>query len=247
MFLITGPTGSGKSFTTFSILKRVATPDVNVSTVEDPVEYEIPGINQTQVNIKAGLDFARALRAFLRQDPDIIMVGEIRDHETAKIAMEAALTGHLLIATLHTNDAAGAVVRLVEMGLEPFNVSASLIGVLAQRLVRRVCRDCRVEYTPEPDVLRRLGLDLDEIRGKKLYRGVGCEKCGGSGYNGRYAIHELITIDDELSTAIVKEASALEIKELAAKRGMKTLRQDGMLKAFQGITTLEEVLAKTAD
>jgi type IV pilus assembly protein PilB len=199
------------------------------------------------VNLKAGLDFARALRAFLRQDPDIIMVGEIRDHETAKIAMEAALTGHLLIATLHTNDAAGAVVRLTEMGLEPFNVSASLIGVLAQRLVRRVCRDCRVEYTPEPDVLRRLGLDLDEIRGKKLYRGVGCEKCGGSGYNGRYAIHELITIDDELSNAIVKEASALEIKELAMKRGMKTLREDGMLKAFEGITTLEEVLARTAD
>jgi type IV pilus assembly protein PilB len=247
MFLITGPTGSGKSFTTFSILKRIATPDVNVSTVEDPVEYEIPGINQTQVNLKAGLDFARALRAFLRQDPDIIMVGEIRDHETAKIAMEAALTGHLLIATLHTNDAAGAVVRLVEMGLEPFNVSASLIGVLAQRLVRRVCRDCRVEYTPEPDVLRRLGLDLDEIRGKKLYRGVGCEKCGGSGYNGRYAIHELITIDDDLSNAIVKEASALEIKELAMKRGMKTLRDDGMLKAFEGITTLEEALARTAD
>jgi type IV pilus assembly protein PilB len=157
MFLITGPTGSGKSFTTFSILKRIATPDVNVTTVEDPVEYEVPGINQTQVNVKAGLDFARALRSFLRQDPDIIMVGEIRDHETAKISMEAALTGHLLIATLHTNDSSGAVVRLTEMGIEPFNVSASLIGVLAQRLVRRVCRDCRVEYTPEPDILRRLG------------------------------------------------------------------------------------------
>jgi len=247
MFLITGPTGSGKSFTTFSILKRIATPDVNVLTVEDPVEYEIPGINQTQVNLKAGLDFARALRAFLRQDPDIIMVGEIRDHETAKIAMEAALTGHLLIATLHTNDAASAVVRLTEMGIEPFNVSASLIGVLAQRLVRRVCRDCRVEYTPEHDILRRLGLAADEIHGKKLYRGVGCEKCGGSGYNGRYAIHELLTVDDDTANAIVKEASALEIKELAIKRGMRTLREDGVLKAFEGITTLEEVLARTAD
>ncbi|MDF1522639.1 MAG: ATPase, T2SS/T4P/T4SS family [Trueperaceae bacterium] len=247
MFLITGPTGSGKSFTTFSILKRVATPDVNVSTVEDPVEYEVPGINQTQVNMKAGLDFARALRAFLRQDPDIIMVGEIRDHETAKIAMEAALTGHLLIATLHTNDAAGAVVRLTEMGIEPFNVSASLIGVLAQRLVRKVCRDCRVEYTPEPDVMRRLGLHADEIRGKKLYRGVGCEKCGGSGYNGRYAIHELLVVDDDLSTAIVKEQSALEMKEIAMRNGMRTLREDGVLKAFEGITTLEEVLARTAD
>jgi len=247
MFLITGPTGSGKSFTTFSILKRVATPDVNVSTVEDPVEYEIPGINQTQVNVKAGLDFARALRAFLRQDPDIIMVGEIRDHETAKIAMEAALTGHLLIATLHTNDAPGAVVRLTEMGIEPFNVSASLIGVLAQRLVRRVCKDCRVEYTPEESVLRRLDMQGDAIRGRKLYRGVGCEKCGGSGYNGRYAIHELLVVDDAIEGAIVREASALEIRDLAVERGMKTLRYDGIHKAFEGITTLEEVLARTAE
>ena len=247
MFLITGPTGSGKSFTTFSILKRIATPDVNVTTVEDPVEYEVPGINQTQVNVKAGLDFARALRSFLRQDPDVIMVGEIRDHETAKISMEAALTGHLLIATLHTNDSAGAVVRLSEMGIEPFNVSASLIGVLAQRLVRRVCRECRVEYTPEPDVLRRLGMPPEEIRGKKLFRGVGCEKCGGSGYNGRYAIHELLIVDDALSNAIVKEASAIELKEVAMRSGMRTLREDGVLKAFEGITTLEEVLARTAE
>jgi type II secretory ATPase GspE/PulE/Tfp pilus assembly ATPase PilB-like protein len=206
MFLITGPTGSGKSFTTFSILKRVATPDVNVSTVEDPVEYEIPGINQTQVNVKAGLDFARALRAFLRQDPDIIMVGEIRDHETAKISMEAALTGHLLIATLHTNDAAGAVVRLTEMGIEPFNVSASLIGVLAQRLVRKVCKECRVEYTPEETCCGGSGCKPDEVRGRKLFRGVGCEKCGGSGYNGRYAIHELLIVDDTMENAIVREA-----------------------------------------
>ena len=247
MFLITGPTGSGKSFTTFSVLKRIATPDVNVTTIEDPVEYEIPGINQTQVNMKAGLDFARALRAFLRQDPDIIMVGEIRDHETAKISMEAALTGHLLIATLHTNDAAGAVTRLTEMGIEPFNVSASLIGVLAQRLVRRVCQDCKVEYTPEPDVLRRLGMTEDETRGRKLYRGVGCEKCGGSGYNGRYAIHELLVVDDDIEHAVVKEASAFEIRDIAIKNGMHTLRQDGIHKAFQGITTLEEVLARTAD
>jgi type IV pilus assembly protein PilB len=247
MFLITGPTGSGKSFTTFSILKRVATPDVNVTTVEDPVEYEIPGINQTQVNVKAGLDFSRALRAFLRQDPDIIMVGEIRDHETAKIAMEAALTGHLLIATLHTNDAPSAVVRLTEMGIEPFNVSASLIGVLAQRLVRKVCRDCRVEYTPDESVMRRLELELTELRGKTLFRGVGCEKCGGSGYNGRHAIHELLVVDDVLETAIVREASALEIRNLAMAGGMRTLRQDGIHKAFEGITTLEEVLARTAE
>jgi type IV pilus assembly protein PilB len=247
MFLITGPTGSGKSFTTFSILKRVATPDVNVTTVEDPVEYEIPGINQTNVNVKAGLDFARALRAFLRQDPDIIMVGEIRDHETAKIAMEAALTGHLLIATLHTNDAPSAVVRLTEMGIEPFNVSASLIGVLAQRLVRRVCRECRVEYTPDETVIRRLAMDPAMLRGKTLFRGVGCEKCGGSGYNGRYAIHELLVVDDAIEGAIVREASALEIRDLASERGMRTLRDDGVYKAFEGITTLEEVLARTAE
>jgi type IV pilus assembly protein PilB len=247
MFLITGPTGSGKSFTTFSILKRIAVPEKNVTTIEDPVEYEIPGINQTQVNVKAGLDFARALRAFLRQDPDIIMVGEIRDTETAKIAVEAALTGHLLIATLHTHDAASALTRLTEMGIEPFNVSASLVGVLAQRLVRKVCDNCKVEYTPEPDVLRRIGLREDEIRGKLLYRGVGCEKCSGSGYNGRYAIHEFLAVDDELEMAIVKEKAANELKEIAVKNGMHTLRDDGIYKAFQGITTLEEVLARTAE
>ena len=247
MFLITGPTGSGKSFTTFSILKRIAVPEVNVTTIEDPVEYEVPGINQTQVNIKAGLDFARALRSFLRQDPDIIMVGEIRDTETAKIAVEAALTGHLLIATLHTNDASGAVTRLSEMGIEPFNVSASLLGVLAQRLVRKVCKDCKVEHTPDPDVLRRIGLSDSQIKGKKLYRGVGCDKCGGSGYDGRYAIHELLVVDEELEMAIVKDKSAGEIKELAVANGMKTLREDGINKALQGITTLEEVLARTTE
>ncbi len=247
MLLITGPTGSGKSYTTFSLLKRIATPEVNVTTIEDPVEYEIPGINQTQVNIKAGLDFARALRSFLRQDPDIIMVGEIRDTETAKIAVEAALTGHLLIATLHTNDSAGAITRLGEMGIEPFNISASLLGVLAQRLVRKVCKHCKVEYTPEPDVLRRIGLREEEIKGRILYRGVGCEKCGGTGYNGRYGIHELLSVDDDIETAVVKDASAGELKELATRAGMKTLRQDGINKAFQGITTLEEVLARTTE
>lgn len=247
MFLITGPTGSGKSFTTFSILKRLATPDVNVTTIEDPVEYEIPGIIQSQVNVKAGMDFARALRAFLRQDPDIIMVGEIRDTETAKTAAEAALTGHLLIATLHTNDASGAVTRLTEMGIEPFNVAASLIGVLAQRLVRRICKHCSVEYTPEADVLRRVGLGEDQIQGKTLFRGVGCEKCSGTGYAGRAAIHELLIVDNEVKNAIVKEKSASEIKEVAASGGMRTLRDDGIFKAFKGITTFEEVLAQTAE
>ncbi|XOB98626.1 ATPase, T2SS/T4P/T4SS family [Deinococcota bacterium DY0809b] len=247
IFLITGPTGSGKSFTTFSILKRVATPDKNTTTIEDPVEYEIPGINQTQVNMAAGLDFARALRAFLRQDPDIIMVGEIRDSETAQIATEAALTGHLVIATLHTNDAAGAITRLDEMGVELFNISASLIGVLAQRLVRKVCDHCKVEVEPDPSVLRRLNLDEKEFKDVTLYRGVGCERCNGTGYKGRYAIHELMVIDDEIRRAIVEGKSATEIKELARSKGMKTLREDGIYKAMQGITTLEEVMARTIE
>lgn len=247
IFLITGPTGSGKSFTTFSILKRIATPDKNTQTIEDPVEYEIPGINQTQVNPQAGLTFARALRAFLRQDPDIIMVGEIRDSETAKIATEAALTGHLVIATLHTNDAAQAITRLDEMGVELFNISAALIGVLSQRLVRRICDHCKVEVKPEPEVLRRLGLSQEEIQGAKLYKGMGCERCGGTGYKGRYAIHELLVVDDEIRHAIVAGKSATEIKEIARKKGMKTLREDGIYKAFQGITTLEEVLARTIE
>ncbi|WP_018110475.1 type IV pilus assembly ATPase PilB [Thermus igniterrae] len=247
IFLITGPTGSGKSFTTFSILKRIATPDKNTQTIEDPVEYEIPGINQTQVNPQAGLTFARALRAFLRQDPDIIMVGEIRDSETAKIATEAALTGHLVIATLHTNDAAQAITRLDEMGVELFNISAALIGVLSQRLVRRVCEHCKAEVKPDPEVLRRLGLSEAEIRGAKLYRGLGCERCNGSGYKGRYAIHELLVVDDDIRHAIVAGKSATEIKELARQKGMKTLREDGIYKALQGITTLEEVLARTIE
>ncbi|WP_114312256.1 type IV pilus assembly ATPase PilB [Thermus caldifontis] len=247
IFLITGPTGSGKSFTTFSILKRIATPDKNTQTIEDPVEYEIPGINQTQVNPQAGLTFARALRAFLRQDPDIIMVGEIRDSETAKIATEAALTGHLVIATLHTNDAAQAITRLDEMGVELFNISAALIGVLSQRLVRRICDGCKVEVKPDPEILRRLGLSEREIQGAKLFRGMGCERCGGTGYKGRYAIHELLVVDDEIRHAIVAGKSATEIKEIARRKGMKTLREDGIYKALQGITTLEEVLARTIE
>ncbi|MCS7193496.1 MAG: ATPase, T2SS/T4P/T4SS family [Meiothermus sp.] len=245
IFLITGPTGSGKSFTTFSILKRIATPDKNTTTIEDPVEYEIPGINQTQVNPVAGLTFAKALRSFLRQDPDIIMVGEIRDSETAKIATEAALTGHLVIATLHTNDAAGAVTRLDEMGVELFNISAALIGVLAQRLVRRICEHCRIQVEPDPMVLRRLGLSKEDIAGKALYKGTGCDKCNGTGYKGRAAIHELMVLDDEIRRAIVEGQSATQIKEIARKNGMKTLREDGIQKAFLGITTLEEVMART--
>jgi type IV pilus assembly protein PilB len=251
IILMTGPTGSGKSYTTFSILKRVATSDRNTTTIEDPVEYEIPGINQTQVNNAAGMTFARALRAFLRQDPDIIMVGEIRDTETAKLAAEAALTGHLVIATLHTNDSAGAITRLDEMGVELFNISAALIGVVAQRLVRRICTNCKVEIAPDPDVLRRLGLKDEEMVGAKLYKGVGCEKCSGTGYRGRMAIHELLVVDDKVRHAIVAGKSSTEIKETAMSgeegHQLRTLRQDGVAKALQGLTTLEEILSATVE
>ena len=247
IFLITGPTGSGKSFSSFSILKRIARPEKNTTTIEDPVEYEIPGINQSQVNPVAGMTFARALRAFLRQDPDIIFVGEIRDAETAKIATEAALTGHLVLATLHTNDAPGAVTRLEEMGVEHFNIGAALIGVLGQRLVRRVCQECKVSTNADPDVLRRLGISDKELKGAALFRGAGCPRCGGTGYKGRMGIHELMIVDDHLRRGIGKGEGANELRDIATTQsGMKTLRQDGIEKAMLGLTTLEEVLAVTS-
>ncbi|MDV6373098.1 ATPase, T2SS/T4P/T4SS family [Deinococcus arenicola] len=248
IILITGPTGSGKSFTSFSTLKRIAKPEKNTTTIEDPVEYEIPGIIQTQVNPVAGLTFARALRAFLRQDPDIIFVGEIRDTETAKIAVEAALTGHLVLATLHTNDAPGAIVRLEEMGVEPFNISASVVGVLAQRLVRKVCPDCKAPTNADPDVLRRLGITERDLRGATLMRGSGCARCGGTGYKGRMGIHELMIVDQPLRIAIGSGKAATEIRDVALNQsGMRTLRYDGIEKALQGVTTLEEVLAVTSN
>ncbi|ADY26463.1 type II secretion system protein E [Deinococcus proteolyticus MRP] len=248
IFLVTGPTGSGKSFTSFSTLKRIAKPEKNTTTIEDPVEYEIPGIMQSQVNNAAGMTFAKALRAFLRQDPDIIFVGEIRDGETAKIATEAALTGHLVLATLHTNDAAGAIVRLEEMGVELFNIGAAVIGVLAQRLVRRVCKDCAQPTAADPEVLRRLGLSDADIQGATLMKGAGCPRCGGTGYKGRTGIHELLVIDDTIRRAINSGKTATDIKDIAIEEGdMWTLRTDGIHKALQGITTLEEVLAVTSN
>ena len=247
IFLVTGPTGSGKSFTSFSTLKRIAVPEKNTTTIEDPVEYEIPGIIQSQVNNTAGMTFARALRAFLRQDPDIIFVGEIRDTETAKIAVEAALTGHLVLATLHTNDAPGAIVRREEMGVEHFNIGAAVVGVVAQRLVRKVCPDCKAPTNADPDVLRRLGITERDLRGAQLMRGAGCNRCGGTGYKGRMGIHELMVIDEPLRVAIGSGRNATEIAEVAmTQSGMKTLRQDGIEKALSGITTLEEVLAVTS-
>lgn len=248
IFLVTGPTGSGKSFTSFSTLKRLARPEKNTTTIEDPVEYEIPGIVQSQVNNAAGMTFARALRAFLRQDPDIIFVGEIRDTETAGIAVEAALTGHLVLATLHTNDAPGAVTRLEEMGIEGFNIAAAVVGVLAQRLVRRVCSECAQPTNADPDVLRRLGISELDLRNATLMRGAGCQRCGGTGYKGRMGIHELMVVDETLRKAISAEVPVTELKEIAVNQsGMKTLRTDGIEKALQGFTTLEEVLAVTAN
>ena len=247
IFLVTGPTGSGKSFTSFSTLKRIARPDKNTTTIEDPIEYEIPGIIQSQVNTTAGLTFAKALRAFLRQDPDIIFVGEIRDTETAKIATEAALTGHLVLATLHTNDAPGAITRLDEMGVEPFNISASVIGVLAQRLVRKVCTECKRPTNADPEVLRRLGITERDLRGATLQRGAGCPRCGGTGYKGRMGIHELMAVDEPIRRAIGLRKTATEIRDVSmAESGMRTLRQDGIEKALEGVTTLEEVLAVTS-
>jgi len=245
MLLITGPTGSGKSYTLFSVLRELARPDVNILTIEDPVEYELPGVNQAQLNVRAKFTFANALRAYLRQDPDIIMVGEVRDADTARTATEAALTGHLLLATLHTNDAPSAPGRLVKMGVESYNLAASLLGVLAQRLVRRVCPHCVTTEPPDPHTVKRLGLELDP--NTRLKVGRGCEKCNHTGYLGRLAIHELMTVTPAIEDAISDNAPAQDLRDLAIKAGMKTLREDGIQKALAGHTTLEEVLATTLD
>jgi type IV pilus assembly protein PilB len=244
MILHCGPTGSGKSMTLYSALSEINTPDINIQTAEDPIEYTLPGLNQMQMNRQIGLTFARALRCYLRMDPDVILVGEIRDEETAGIAVEAALTGHLLVSTLHTNDAPSTVTRLHEMGIEVFNISASLVCVCAQRLLRRVCKNCKVKYTPEGrelDILTKaLGEDKYEVF--KAAPG-GCHVCGGTGYKGRVGIHELMTNSEELTEAINKEVEVAELKRVAMRNGMKTLHQDSMLKVKLGLTTVEEALA----
>jgi len=243
MILHCGPTGSGKSMTLYSALNEINTPDIVIRTAEDPIEYTLPGLNQMQMHRQIGLTFATALRAFLRQDPDIILVGEIRDKETAGIAVEAALTGHLLISTLHTNDAPTTVSRLTEMGIEPFMISSSLLCVCAQRLMRRVCKSCRVPHVPEG----REKAILEKALGWSgpVFRAAprGCAKCGGSGYKGRVGIHELMVTNEELVAAINAEAEAAELKRIAMRNGMKTLHQDSLLKVRDGLTTLEEALA----
>ncbi|RMD97766.1 MAG: type IV-A pilus assembly ATPase PilB [Calditrichaeota bacterium] len=244
IILVTGPTGSGKTTTLYSCLNTMNTPDKNIITVEDPVEYRLKLIRQAQVNPKAGLTFAAGLRSILRQDPDIIMVGEIRDSETAKIAVEAALTGHLVLSTLHTNDAPGAINRLIEMGVEPFLVASATIGVIAQRLVRKICPKCKRSFKPPREYLLDLGFNPDR-RNWVFYRGEGCQNCKDTGYRGRVGIYEIMTMNEELRTLCLKHASSDEIKRAAIKHGMRTLRQDGFLKALQGITTIEEVIRAT--
>ncbi len=239
--LLTGPTGSGKTTSLYAILNRLNRVEVNITTIEDPVEYQLPGIAQVQVNPKAGVTFANSLRSFLRQDPDIIMVGEIRDEETARIAIHAALTGHLVLSTLHTNDAAGTVTRLVDMGIEPFLVSSSVIGVIAQRLVRILCHRCKQPYTPTEEVLRRVGLN-GSGQPPTFYKAVGCELCNHIGYKGRSGIFEIMPVDDEIKSLIVRQAPSSQIKEAAIAAGMRTLQQDGLSKVMNGTTSLEEVL-----
>ncbi len=247
IILVTGPTGSGKTTTLYAAISEINRPGINILTVEDPIEYQIKGIGQMAVNPKIHLTFASGLRAYLRQDPDVILVGEIRDQETAEIAIQASLTGHLVLSTLHTNDAATATTRLVDMGVEPFLVSSSLAGIMAQRLVRRVCRHCRQEYSPTLAELREMGVrSLDSITGP-IYRAVGCDKCFRTGYQGRSGIYELLNIDDEIRQGILTNASSTEIKKMATRKGMLTLRDDGALKVLQGQTTIEEILRVTQD
>jgi type IV pilus assembly protein PilB len=243
MILVTGPTGSGKSTTLYATLNIVSRPEVNVITVEDPVEYRIPGINQVQTNVKAGLTFAAALRSILRSDPDVVLIGEVRDHETAQIAIEAALTGHLVLTTLHTNDAPSAITRLIEMGIEPFLVGSAMDAVLAQRLARRLCSKCKEAYTPEPGLLRSARYpwqDGEPI--PELYRPIGCSACSTTGYKGRLALHEVMAVSEEIERMAVTGASAVDIKKIATEQGMRSLRLDGMDKVLMGVTSLEEIL-----
>lgn len=248
MVLITGPTGSGKTTTLYSSLMELNSSEVNISTAEDPVEYSLPGVNQVLVNDDIGLTFAACLRSFLRQDPDVILVGEMRDYETAEIAIKSALTGHLVLSTLHTNDAPSSITRLLNMGVEPFLVTASLNAIVAQRLVRRVCQDCRVGHDVSPQVLIDMGIPPKEVSDFAIYKKSdnGCKRCLGTGYRGRIAVYEVMVISDELKEFILSGASAYEIKREAIRQKMKTLRQSALNKLKLGLTTIEEVVRNTA-
>ena len=246
MVLVTGPTGSGKTTTLYSALSQVNKIDVNIMTAEDPVEYNIHGINQVLVRTEIGMTFAAALKAFLRQDPNIVMVGEIRDIETGSIAVKAALTGHLVLSTLHTNDAPSTVTRMIDMGIEPFNVASAVNLIVAQRLVRRICSGCKAEYKYDSDELAAMGIDPDEAAQLTFYKGSGCDTCNDSGYKGRQGIYEVMAMTPELRRLVLRGASTADMQDQAVADGMLTLRTDGMLKVKKGITTLEEVVKETA-
>ncbi|HET6777571.1 MAG TPA: type IV-A pilus assembly ATPase PilB [Gemmatimonadales bacterium] len=246
MVLVTGPTGSGKTTTLYSALSRINTPEVNIMTAEDPVEYNLMGINQVLVRNEIGLTFAAALKAFLRQDPNIIMIGEIRDLETGGIAIKAALTGHLVLSTLHTNDAPSTITRMIDMGIEAFNVASAVNLVVAQRLIRRICKDCKAEHKYTDAELNALGTDLDTLRSIKFMKGTGCDSCSGTGYKGRAGLYEVMALSPELRRMILRGASVADIQAQAVVDGMLTLRMDGMKKIERGVTTLEEVVKETA-
>jgi general secretion pathway protein E len=246
IILATGPTGSGKTTTLYACLSRINSPDKNIITIEDPIEYQLRGVGQMQVSPKIDLTFASGLRSILRQDPDVIMVGEIRDSETAEIAIQAALTGHLVFSTLHTNDSFGALTRLVDMGIEPFLVASSVMAVLAQRLVRVLCADCREPYRPPASELNRVGLASAQLNGT-IYRSKGCRACRNTGYRGRSAVHELMVVDDDVRELVMKKADASSIRRVCTSKGMKVLRQDGAERVMAGQTTIEELLRVTQE
>ena len=243
--IVTGPTGSGKTTTLYSALRELNDVSSKLITAEDPVEYDIDGINQCQIKPEIELTFARILRAMLRQDPDVILVGEIRDQETAKIAIEAALTGHLVFSTLHTNDAPSSIARLLDLGLEPFLVTASVEGIVAQRLVRRICLNCKTAYTPALEQLMELGLRFEDVEGRTFYYGKGCDNCNNTGYKGRQGLYEIMTLDDAMRDMIVQHASTQILRLEAKKRGMRTLRECGLMAIYDGVTSIEEVVRET--
>jgi general secretion pathway protein E len=245
ILLVTGPTGSGKTTTLYAALSSINTQDINIITIEDPVEYQISGINQIQVNQKIGLTFARGLRSIVRQDPDVILVGEIRDKETSEIAVQSALTGHLVFSTLHTNDSASAITRLVDIGVEPFLISSSVIAVLAQRLVRVLCPNCKEKYMPDEQAVRSIGGDPEMFKDVVIYRKKGCSKCLNTGYGGRVAIFEIMVLDESIKKLILTTHDSGRIEAEAVRRGMKTLRESGIRKVLEGVTSIAEVLRVT--
>jgi type IV pilus assembly protein PilB len=247
MVLVTGPTGSGKTNTLYSSISRSNTSDTNIMTAEDPVEFNLPGINQVQVRENIGLNFAAALRSFLRQDPNIILVGEIRDFETAEVAIKAAMTGHMVLSTLHTNDAPSTISRLMNMGVEPFLVATSVHLVVAQRLVRRICNYCKEPIEQPPLTLVNVGFKESDARHIRLFKGRGCERCSNTGYKGRVGLYEVMEIDDELREMILAGASAFELRQRALQKGMMGLRGSGLEKIRLGVTTIEEVVRETVD